>query len=207
MTENITLFTQNSIRIKTPGKTVYIDPFRMREEPHDADIIFITHDHHDHYSPEDIAMVAGKDTVIVLPEKMAGTDTGMRTVTVKAGESGEINGLAFEAVPAYNNLKPFHMKNAGWVGYILSVDGRRIYVAGDTDLNEDNKKIKCDIALVPIGGKFTMDAKEAARLINIIKPETVIPTHYGGIVGSEADAEKFASLVEPPIKVEIKKLY
>ena len=110
-------------------------------------------------------------------------------------------------VSNYNNLKPFHPKSAGWVGYILQIDGQRIYIAGDTDMNRDNQDVKCDVALVPIGGKFTMDAKKAAEFINTIQPSIAIPTHYGSIVGKKEDADVFAAGVKAPIRTEIKMLY
>ncbi len=93
------------------------------------------------------------------------------------------------------------------VGYILSIDSKRIYIAGDTDMTKDNKNVKCDIALVPIGGTYTMNAKKAAELINSIRPDVAIPTHYGSIVGSFDDETVFAEHVKDPIKVEIKMQY
>ena len=209
MTENITVFTQNSIRIRDGERRIYIDPFQMQEEPHDADYVLITHDHHDHFSPEDIEKVACDKTILVVPEKMVEKAKALsklfgRIVTVKPGIYQEVSGLELETVPAYNILKPFHPKNAEWVGYILRIDGKRIYVAGDTDATKEAKAVKCDIALVPIGGTFTMDAKNAAELINTIRPEVAIPTHYGSIVGKPSDAEEFARYVEKTVKVEIK---
>lgn len=212
MTENIEVFTQNSIRIRKQDKVIYIDPFKMREEPGDADYILITHDHYDHFSPEDIKKVSNGDSVLIVPEKMADkahkvSGTVGKICTVNPGEDYNIDGLEFDTVPAYNNLKPFHPKSAGWVGYILSIDGRRIYVAGDTDMTKDNENVKCDIALVPIGGTYTMNAKKAAELINGIRPEVAIPTHYGSIVGSFDDEMVFAEHIKDPIKVEIKMQY
>lgn len=210
MTGNIEVFTQNSIRIKDRGRNIYFDPFQMKEDPHDADFIFITHDHYDHFSPEDIMKVAGSDTVLIVPEKMAGKAAGEvaglaeRMITVKPGIYREVDGLEFETIPSYNILKPFHPKNAGWVGYILHIDGRRIYIAGDTDATKEAKAVKCDIALVPIGGTYTMDVKKAAELINTLRPDVAIPTHYGSIVGNPSDGEAFAELVKAPVKVELK---
>ncbi len=210
MTGNIEVFTQNSIRIKDRGRNIYFDPFQMKEDPHDADFIFITHDHYDHFSPEDIMKVAGSDTVLIVPEKMAGKAAGEvaglaeRMITVKPGIYREVDGLEFETIPSYNILKPFHPKNAGWVGYILHIDGRRIYIAGDTDATKEAKAVECDIALVPIGGTYTMDVKKAAELINTLRPDVAIPTHYGSIVGNPSDGEAFAELVKAPVKVELK---
>ena len=176
MAGNIEVFTQNSIRIKDGDRTVYIDPFRMKTEPQDADIILITHDHYDHFSPEDIARTAGKDTVLVVPEKMedkAQEVAGLvkRIATVKPGTRCQVEGLELETVPAYNILKPFHPRNAGWVGYVLQIGGKRIYIAGDTDATKEAKAVRCDIALIPIGGTYTMDAKRAAELVDAIRPE------------------------------------
>ena len=209
MTQNIEVFTQNSIRI-TDGKTViYIDPFQMKEEPKNATYIFITHDHYDHYSPEDIKKVACEKTVLIIPEKIEKKVKEVEglvkeIVTVKPGTFHELDNLEFETVPAYNILKPFHMKTAEYVGYILHVNGKRIYIAGDTDETQEVKDVKCDIALVPIGGTYTMDAKKAADLVNILRPEVAIPVHYGNVVGSMKDANVFAANVKSPINVEIR---
>lgn len=207
--ENIEVFKHNSIRVKTDIGMVYIDPFEMETAPHDAAFILVTHDHYDHFSPESIEKAANADTVLVVPEKMekkAGEASGFvgKTVTVKPGASMELDGLEFETVPAYNLLKPFHPKSAEWVGYILKTGGKRIYIAGDTDATKEAKAVKCDIALVPVGGTYTMDAKKAAELVNTIRPELAIPVHYGSVVGEAKDGESFAGLVKPPVKVELK---
>ena len=207
--ENIEVFEQNSIRITERLEQIYIDPFQMKEEPHDAAYVLITHDHYDHFSPDDIAKVVSDKTILVVPEKMAGKArklSGMfsKVVTVKPGVYREIDGLELETVPAYNILKPFHRKDAEWVGYILRIDGKRIYIAGDTDATKEAKAVKCDIAIVPIGGTYTMDAKKAAELVNILHPDVAIPVHYGTVVGSPRDGNVFAENVKKPIKVEFK---
>ena len=209
MTENITVNEQNSIQIKDGPGMIYVDPFRIRERTNDAAFIFITHDHYDHYSPEDIAKVAKEDTILVVPEKMQGKAREVaglvgRTVTVRPGMQQELEGLFFETVAAYNILKPFHPKSAMWVGYIFLVEGRRIYVAGDTDATAEAKAVKCDIALVPVGGTYTMDAKKAAQLVNTIGPDVAIPVHYGTLVGSLKDGQEFAENVNDPVRVELK---
>ena len=212
MTENIEVFTQSSIRITYGDRRIYIDPFQMREAPKDADFILITHDHYDHFSPEDIEKVSNEKSVLVVPAKMLPQAEKVSSIveeihSVMPGEHYGISGLEFDTVAAYNNLKPFHPKSAGWVGYILQIDGQRIYIAGDTDMNRDNRDVKCDIALVPIGGTYTMDAKKAAEFINTIRPSVAIPTHYGSIVGKKEDADIFAADVKAPIRTEIKMLY
>lgn len=206
---DIEVFTQNSIRISGGNMRICVDPFRMTEAPKDADIILITHDHYDHFSPDDIAKVCKADAILVVPEKMQAKSKEVagkvgRIETVKPGESRNIAGLELETVPSYNLMKPFHAKSAGWVGYIVTVDGKRIYVAGDTDATKEAKSVRCDIALVPIGGTYTMNAKQAAELINEIKPELTIPVHYGSIVGSPQDAKTFAGAVTDSVKVEIR---
>ena len=209
MTGNIEVFIQNSIRIRSRVGVIYIDPFQMKEEPKDADFVLITHDHYDHFSPEDIEKVSKTDTVLVVPEKMVSKARDVSEMvgkieTVKPSVYREMGSLEFETVPAYNTLKPFHPKSAEWVGYILRIDGKRIYIAGDTDATKEAKAVKCDIALVPIGGTYTMDAKKAAELINTIRPDVAIPVHYGHIVGKPSDGEVFAENVKDPIKVEFK---
>lgn len=209
MTENIVVFKHNSIRIGTEQGMVYVDPFEMTEEPRDGAFILITHDHYDHFSPEAIEKVANENTVLVVPEKMdakARKVAGIvgKIVTVRPNEKREIDGLQLETVPAYNILKPFHPKSAEWVGYIVNANGKRVYVAGDTDLTKEAQEVKCDVALVPIGGMYTMDAKKAAELVNRLQPEVAIPVHYGAIIGSEEDRKEFEKLVEAPTRVELK---
>ena len=209
MIENIAVLTHSSIRIKDADLTIYIDPFKVEGDPKDGDLILITHDHFDHFSPEDIVKIAKTDAILVVPEKMAkkaqeAADMVGEIKTVSPGGSYEIEGLKFETVPAYNMLKPFHPKKAGWVGYILEISGKRVYIAGDTDATKEAEQVDCDIAMIPIGGTYTMDAKKAAKLINAMKPAVAIPTHYGSVAGKPEDGETFARLVEEPVKVELK---
>ncbi|WP_027217719.1 MBL fold metallo-hydrolase [Butyrivibrio fibrisolvens] len=206
MLDKIDVLTHSSIKIRSDFATVYVDPFNIKEEAHDADYVFVTHDHYDHFSPKDIRKIIKDTTIIVCPYKMFEDAREFERevkeiVAVKPSESYDIDSLEVETVPAYNTIKPFHPKRAEWVGYILKLDGKRIYIAGDTGLTKESKTVKCDIALVPIGGTYTMDAKRAAELINIIKPEAAIPTHYGAIVGKPADAKTFASNVQAPVQV------
>ncbi len=209
MIENIDVNTQNSIRISSGAGIIYIDPLEIQDEKHDADFILITHDHYDHFSPEDIRKVAKPDSIMVVPEKMAAkaqeaADAAGRIETVKPAVHREINGLEFETVPAYNMFKPFHPRSAEWLGYVLVIDGKRIYIAGDTDAIKEAKAVKCDIALVPVGGTYTMNAKKAAELVNEIRPDIAIPVHYGSIVGKPSDGDDFAKNVKSPVKVVFK---
>ena len=212
ITDKIRLFTQNSIRIESDAGIIYVDPFKMNEEPHDADFVLLTHNHYDHFSPEDILKVCKESSVMIVPENMeseAGelTDSVDMIYTVEPDLKKNVNGLELETIPAYNNSKSFHPKSAGWVGYILTIDGKRVYIAGDTDMTEDNRKVKCDVAMIPIGGTYTMDAMQAAQLINEIKPDIAIPTHYGSVVGSTEDADTFKEQINSDIEVEIKMEY
>ena len=207
MTDRITVNTQSSIRIDAGDAVIRIDPFRITGEPHDADIILITHAHYDHFSPDDLAKVSKPGTVFAAPKSMEKelSKAGIKdAILLGVGEKTEIGGFAVETVAAYNVGKAFHPKKNGWLGYIVTVDGKRIYAAGDTDANDDVKAVRCDIALIPIGGTYTMNAKEAAAFVNEISPETVIPIHFGSIVGSKSDGEKFAKLVDKSIKVVMK---
>ena len=209
MVDSIEVNTQNSIRIASRVGVIYVDPLEISDDRHDADYILITHDHYDHFSPEDIRKVAKADSILVVPEKMSGkaqevADAVGRIESVKPAVYHEINGLEFETVPAYNMLKPFHPKGAEWVGYILRIDGKRIYIAGDTDVTKEAKTVRCDVALVPIGGTYTMDAKKAAELVNTIRPDIAVPVHYGSIVGKPSDGDVFAENVKSPVKVVFK---
>ncbi len=209
MKENIEVFTQSSIRIRYDEKTIYVDPFEMKEEPKDADYIFITHNHYDHYSPDDIKKVACKESILVVPEKMVSRAEDLkpylgRIYAVTADSYNCVEDLEFETIPSYNISKEFHPKSDGWVGYILCLGEHRVYIAGDTDATPEAKEVDCDVALVPIGGTYTMNAKEAAELVNILQPKLAIPTHYGSIVGSYEDADVFERDVKFPVRVEIK---
>lgn len=207
MIDKIEVNCHSSIKIKG-DKVIYVDPYKIREEVHDADYIFITHDHYDHFDLESIKKVIKDNTVIVFPDKMAikllGNFRKYDLRGVVPQDKYEINGLKFETVSSYNINKNFHLKEYNWVGYVLEIDNERIYVTGDTDITEESKEVKCDILMLPIGGTYTMDAKEAATLTNIIKPREVIPIHYGLIVGDERDLELFKSLVDDKIDVVVK---
>ncbi|MFQ9264685.1 MAG: MBL fold metallo-hydrolase [Clostridia bacterium] len=204
MLENIEVLYHSSIRINKE-KTIYIDPFKIDRNYNDADIVFITHDHYDHYSEEDIDKVINENTTIIIPEELLTKllKKGINKnaiITVEPNEKYVVQGIKFETIPAYNTNKTFHPKKNGWVGYIIIINGIRYYIAGDTDITEENKKVKCDVAFVPVGGTYTMDFKEAANLINEIKPKIAIPIHYGSVVGTEQDAIDFIRLLHPEIK-------
>ena len=207
MENNIEVLCHSSIKINK-GKIIYFDPFKIDKNYNDADIIFITHNHYDHYSREDIKKVIKQDTIIIVPKDLLSEllESGYKEehiIAVNPEETHTVEGIKFQTVPAYNINKQFHPKENGWVGYIIELEGIRYYIAGDTDITEENKKVKCDIAFVPVGGTYTMDFKEAAYLVNEIKPKIAVPIHYGSIVGTKQDAIEFAKLVHSEIKCEI----
>ncbi len=204
MLENIEVLYHSSIRINKE-KTIYIDPFKIDRNYNDADIVFITHDHYDHYSEEDIDKVINENTIIIIPEELLtkllrkGINKNA-VITVESNKEYMVQGIKFETIPAYNTNKAFHPKENDWVGYIITLDGIRYYIAGDTDITEENRKVKCDVAFVPVGGTYTMDFKEAAQLINEIQPKIAVPIHYGSVVGTKQDATDFIKLLNPSIK-------
>lgn len=204
----ITVNSNNSVRIELDGKIIYVDPYEIEGSPQDADYIFVTHDHYDHFSLDDVNKILKRETAFIVPMPM---DKKVRKNTaaginypVEPGKSYEVNGLSFETVAMYNKLKPFHPKKAGWCGYIINVSGKRIYIAGDIDDIDEAFAVSCDIAMVPIGGFYTMNYKEAAGLINKIKPKVAIPTHYGKVVGKVSYGEDFKKLVDDGIQVSLK---
>jgi len=201
LTENITINTHSSVRI-AGSKILYFDPFEISEEKADADLIFVTHEHFDHFDVKSIANVKKEGTILVVPESMKkkveedAVAGKLQVYYFLPGNEQAIGEIQVEAVAAYNRLKPFHPKGKGWLGYVVTMDGVRYFVAGDTDANEDNKKVKCDVALIPIGGNYTMDKKHAADYIATILPKVAIPTHYGSVVGNVSDGSDFQNAVK-----------
>lgn len=179
-----------SFRIESAVR-IYLDPWKLQQTP-PADLILVTHGHRDHLSPEDIARIATPGTVIVIAAPYADQLHG-DVRPLMAGQSITVGEVAIEAVPSYNTNKPNHPRSAGNVGFIVEVGGRRIYHAGDTDLIPEMSSFRCDVALLPIGGKYTMDVEEALEAVGRIRPKVAIPMHWGDIVGSAKDAERFRS--------------
>ena len=207
MLEGVSINCHSSVKI-TKDITIYIDPFRIKESKNDADIILITHGHYDHFSEEDINKVKNENTkILVTEDKMQDVlSLGFQkenVIKVTPNEVYKIKDINIETIPSYNINKAFHPKKNNWVGYILNIYGVRYYISGDTDITNENKKVKCDVAFIPIGGKYTMDYKEGASLSNEIKPKIVVPFHYGEIVGKKEDAIKFKNLLNSDIQCEI----
>lgn len=207
MLQNIKILCHSCIRIEDKY-VIYFDPFKVNKNYNDADIIFITHRHYDHYSEEDINKVRKKDTIFIAPFDLLNTLLNNdiireNIITVIPNEKYTVEEINFKTIPAYNTNKQFHPRENNWVGYLIELNNITYYIAGDTDITEENKKIKCDIAFVPVGGTYTMDFKEAANLINIIKPKIAIPIHYGCIVGNKEDGINFSKLLNNDIKCKI----
>lgn len=186
-------------KIKAKKKIIYIDPFKLKsvEKADLADLILITHDHFDHCSIEDVKIIIKPDTIIVTVPECADKFTEMTTniISVKPFEKIKVLDFDIETVPAYNKNKKFHLRANNWVGYIINA-GKKIYHAGDTDLIEEMKKVHADIALLPVSGTYVMTAEEAVEAAYIIKPKIAIPMHYGSLVGTNEDAQKFKELLE-----------
>ena len=208
---NIKVIAQNAIKIITEsGKTIYFDPFKLRnEDSKDADIIFVTHSHFDHFSAQDIKQINKDNTKIVVTNDLfeKAVQCGFNEdeiLAVVPDKEYSFAGIEFKTIPAYNTNKEFHKREYNWVGYILNVDGEIIYVAGDTDITDEALNVECDIAMVPVGGIYTMTAEEAAMLVGQIMPRKyAVPTHYKTVVGSEEDALKFKKSLEGKVEVRI----
>ncbi len=207
--DNIEINTQSSIKLKL-GKTLYFDPFKIEESTHDADIIFITHEHYDHFDPESISKIKNDNTIVVGPKSMEdiiGNIEFKDYIYLNPNEEINIAGINIKTIPAYNNEKSFHPRENNWLGYIISYNSILYYIAGDTDKTKENETVKCDIAFVPIGGYYTMDVNEATKLLEIMNPKVVIPIHYGSIVGDkEFGRELKDNLINSDIEV-VEKLF
>lgn len=191
----------DGFRLDAAGAVIYFDPFEIKGGPK-ADIILISHDHFDHFSPDDIQKIKKDETVVVTNDTVAQKIDGSKQV-LKAGDSWRGKGIEVKAVPAYNPDKQFHPKASGGLGFIVTVEGVKIYHTGDSDFIPEMKEIDCDIALIPVSGTYVMDADEAVEATLTIKPAVAVPMHYGAIIGSAADAEKYKKALEGKIEVVV----
>ncbi len=178
-------------------KNIYIDPYILPANPDAADIILVTHEHHDHCAPDKIKQVQKDGTVIVANPGCAPRLSGdVRSL----GPGGRlmVGGVELVGTHSYNVSKPFHLK--GYVtGFIVRIDGKKIYHPGDSDFVPEMKELakeRIDVAFLPVGGTYTMDADEAANAARAIRPKIAVPMHYGSIAGSAKDAERFCRLLE-----------
>ncbi len=183
-----------SFRIEDGARQLYIDPWKLSPNSPKADVIFITHAHYDHFSPEDIARIKKDSTAFFAPKDVAYQIEGT-VITVAPHQLYELGELKVRTVPAYNIDKPYHPKQKNWVGYVITLStGQKIYHSGDTDATPEMRTVVTDFALLPCGGTYTMSAKEAGEVANVFKPHTLIPMHWGDIVGSRADAEELQKI-------------
>jgi L-ascorbate metabolism protein UlaG (beta-lactamase superfamily) len=208
MIEDFKVLCHSSIRIVADKKVIYIDPFEIEENYGDADYICITHSHYDHFSPEDILKIKNNDSIILITEDIYVNVLKLgfkenKIVIVDPDRKYKVKDLYVETVSAYNIDKAFHPKANGWVGYILNLGYERVYIAGDTDITPEALKVKCDLAFIPVGGTYTMDYAQAAKLTNTIMPTIVVPVHYGKIVGNVQDAKNFKYLLNSKIDCKI----
>lgn len=196
----VTWLGHASVKIAWKDIVVYVDPYRLTASPQDADLVLVSHSHSDHYSPSDLARVSAGQTEFVAPPdvvKAYGRGTG-----IAPGQSLDIAGVHVIGVAAYNLTKTNHPRANNWVGFILELGGNRIYVAGDTDLTPEMKALTdIDLAFLPAGGTYTMDASEAAEATEFILPMLAVPYHWGTVTGSLADAERFARLAACNVEI------
>jgi len=207
---NIQWFGQGAVKIVTDNKVIYIDPFNIKTTDR-ADIVLITHPHSDHLSEKDLKKVATGDTIFITPNDQKCKNTIQRLfnkapIALWPGTETTIDGIRIQAVPAYNVVKSEkHPMIKRWVGYILTINGIRVYHAGDTELIPEMKTFSCDIALMPLGQTYTMSSvKMAAKAVQYVGAKIAIPIHYGMYEGTEEDAEEFKQILEDLVDVEIK---
>lgn len=200
--EGVTLNYHASIRIEKNNKVIYFDPYKIDDAKNDADYIFITHSHYDHYSESDIKKVMKGSTKFIVTSDLEDkvNALGAHDVTVAYPEKNyTIDDLKVETIPSYNTNKTFHKKSYNWVGYNVEIDNVKYYVVGDSDITDELKKVKCDVIFIPVGGTYTMTDSEAAEVVNEIKPKYAVPIHYGE-VGSKTNAESFVSKLNSEIE-------
>jgi len=183
-----------SFRLDGPP-TVYFDPTSTGDEVIPADVILISHEHSDHYAPATLRQISTAQTVILTNERVAAELAGAQVEgelrVMRAGDKETLGEIQVEAVPAYNLTKSFHPREAGGLGFVVTWGGERLYFAGDTDHIPEMAEIECDVALLPIGGHYTMDVEEAAQAAAAIAPRVAVPMHE-----RSADPEQFRSLCD-----------
>ncbi|HIJ90278.1 MAG: MBL fold metallo-hydrolase [Desulfobulbaceae bacterium] len=200
--KNLQWLGHDAFLLRAGGKIIYFDPFQLGAGLPPADIICITHAHYDHCSPADVLKIQQPSTYIVTETQAAAKLKG-KIMILAPGERREVEGVMIEAVPAYNLDKEFHPQGNSWLGFILTVEGVRLYHAGDTDYIPEMKNIRADIALLPVSGTYVMTSEEAARAAIVIGPKIAVPMHYGANVGTGDDAHRFAAALAGQVRVEL----
>jgi len=200
--KNLHWLGHDAFLLRAGGRIIYFDPFKLGPGLPPADIICISHEHYDHCSPADVLAIQKPSTIIFTEAKAAAKLKG-KIMILTPGERREVEGLTIETVPAYNINKQFHPRGNSWLGFILTVDGVRVYHAGDTDYIPEMNKIRADIALLPVCGTYVMTAEEAAQAAIAIGPKIAAPMHYGAVVGTSDDAARFAAALAGKVRVEI----
>ena len=191
MPAEITWIGHASFRLSDGNSVLYIDPWKLPDSPHDADVVFVSHPHFDHCSTDDIAKVA-KENTLVLTAVDTLVDLPEENMLVP-GDEMAVGEVVIKTVAAYNPAKEFHPRDNHWLGAIFTLGGRRVYYAGDTDLIDEMDDLQgIDVALLPIGGKYTMNAAEAAEACERIGCAAAVPYHWGNVIGTDADAKSFA---------------
>ena len=180
-------------------KIIYIDPYDIHEKLEDADYIFITHDHYDHFDSESINSIKNDTTKLIVPKCLEGNGD----LVVEPDKEYIIDNIKFQTISSYNTDKSFHPKSKEYVGYNILLEDEYYYIMGDTDRTPEADLVKTDICFVPIGGTYTMDVNEAADYINFIKPKVAVPIHYGKIVGDISLGREFKDKVSSDIEVKI----
>jgi L-ascorbate metabolism protein UlaG (beta-lactamase superfamily) len=200
ITDKIDWLGHASFRINGSKSTVYIDPWKLKTDSSPADVICITHSHFDHLSEEDVALIRTPSTVIIGPADCEG-NFGNAFKAIAPGGSVTVGDVTVEAVPAYNVDKDFHPKKNNWVGFVVTVDGVRVYHTGDTDMIPEMANVKTDVVLLPVGGTYTMTVKQAADAVSKINPKVAVPMHCGDIVGTLQDRETFKAACKVPVVI------
>ncbi len=207
----VTWFGQSAVRFEAGRVRIVIDPFRIPDGQPEADVILISHDHPGHLSPEDIARVFGKHTVVYAsPLAVERLDRSLNAQRLVPGDVIQHGALTIQAVAAYNVNKfrrpgvLVHPPENQALGFILEIDDLSFYFAGDTDVIPEMDQIgPVDYAFLPVGGDSVMTAEEAAQAATVVQPSIAIPIHYGISTGSLADARRFGDLVPDQVRVWI----
>ena len=178
-------------------RRILIDPFETDAGP--ADVLLITHTHRDHLDLESLEKSVTPETKVFCSadahSRLAKLEPASITM-MAPGDVQELDGLTIEATHAYNLDKEFHPKDNDWLGFIVTIEGTRIFHTGDLDDLPELHGTEVDVLLVPVSGTYVMTADEAARFASKLTFSRAIPMHYGSIVGTEEDAQRFAEQVD-----------